>query len=66
MDELKTMEELKLCPFCGNEPIMLHTRYPMTEYWNVKCVSCSAEINNPMFAEKEAIEAWNRRANDND
>ena len=55
------MEKLKHCPFCGSKPMMQHIAYPNTEFWFVKCVNCSAEINNPNNTEKEAQEAWNKR-----
>lgn len=34
------------------------------KWFYVKCQWCYAEINNLVPSEKEAVEAWNRRAND--
>lgn len=55
------MEKLKPCPFCGAEPMMQHIAYPNTEFWFVKCVNCSAEINNPSHSEEDAVLSWNKR-----
>lgn len=52
--------ELKPCPFCGGEKIKaVHGKW----MWWCKCGECGAEsaIRN---TKAEAIEAWNRRANE--
>jgi len=51
--------ELKSCPFCGGEAVMLEIGF----YWWVRCRSCEAEskLSN---TEGEAITAWNRRVGD--
>ena len=51
------MDELKPCPFCGS-------RYVVSVYcWIVKCCRCGAH-GAAGQTRKEAIEAWNRRADD--
>ena len=55
------MAELKPCPFCGGvaEISLLFGRY------GVACSSCQgAIIPCPYQSKEEAIEAWNRRAED--
>lgn len=58
------MSELKKCPFCGGE-----AKIRGEKYWqpnvrrNVICTNCFA--NSGWFkTDEEAIEAWNRRVND--
>lgn len=56
-EELKPgSEELKKCPFCGGEACMYGPRY----MW-IKCLYCGANTMGS-YDEKEAIDAWNRRA----
>lgn len=56
--------ELKKCPFCGNTATIKPFDVFGAKYFYVKCNKCNAEINAPRSSEKEAAEAWNRRAND--
>jgi len=64
--EVELMEKLKLCPFCGKkpsvgfyEPIEGHSLY------SVECGHCVIAPCTPDFpSKKEAIEAWNTRAED--
>lgn len=59
-------KELKPCPFCGSETIVVenydescNSDYPSI-YWHSVCVDCGCNI--PMCdTEEEAIEAWNKR-----
>ncbi len=55
------MSDLKPCPFCG--------KYPQTvvddateEKFGVKCFNCGGMIDAEKDTLQEAIEAWNRRA----
>lgn len=68
------MTELKPCPFCGHKPLVKSdNRYPrpecerITAYEvvceNVDCVIYYAD-NKYFRTAKQAIEAWNRRANE--
>ena len=61
------MNELKKCPFCGGEALMQHKRVNgdprFTHSW-VVCTVCYSQTTQ-FLSEKQAIEAWNRRA-DND
>ena len=54
-------EELKPCPFCGSEAEMLN--YSENE-WLVRCPACDGMVERWRETEAEAIEQWNRRAND--
>ena len=44
---------LKPCPFCGGEPAFIG-----------ECKSCGGAfiVTNPLISRLEAVEAWNRRA----
>jgi Lar family restriction alleviation protein len=63
------MEKLKPCPFCpdGGEP--KHITGSSYEYGSrahaVECCKCGV-VGPVRGTEAEAIEAWNRRANDAD
>ena len=58
------VSDLKPCPFCGGEAIMQQHRIDKryTETW-IYCKDCF-EQTRPYFSVKEAIEEWNRRADD--
>ena len=61
MDEIK----LKPCPFCGGEAAAIwNGAFNEGNYWvryRGRCWECGAET--PIYeSEKEAKEAWNRRA----
>ena len=65
------MFNLKLCPFCGGDAeekyikrkkIFVSMRFPYnTHYVYIKCKVCGATSSICVSIE-EAIEAWNRRA----
>lgn len=62
-------KDLKLCPFCGGKAELHHTNGEMLCY--VKCTICGAETGIvkaalEYCANDKAIEAWNRRASDDD
>lgn len=55
------MEKLKPCPFCGGKNIRIwKTSAPF-----VSCDDCLANTGSAL-TKKEAVEYWNRRANDSD
>lgn len=60
--------ELKPCPFCGYDGILLYPLNPWGEaegnfvMWHAKCGICGATIRRN--EKSEAINDWNRRAND--
>lgn len=61
------MAELKPCPFCGSNDVgcwMSSQKFPngKNPHW-VYCDNCEAETGK-YCSEEEAIEAWNRRAED--
>nr|DAM36721.1 MAG TPA: restriction alleviation protein [Caudoviricetes sp.] len=70
MDEIK----LKPCPFCGGEAMLTTNLYAGIVYIQCKCCTAmagrkrkivSSMIGKEYFVNKEeAIEAWNRRVND--
>ena len=57
------MDKLKRCPFCGGEAFLQKHRVMgderFTETW-IQCLECFATTRNYLSA-KRAIEAWNRR-----
>lgn len=59
------MEDLKPCPFCGNSwpAIGQEREYSTFGTIYVYCTNCRAS-GPSMPSKKEAIEAWNRRADD--
>lgn len=58
--------ELKPCPFCGYEGILLYRCDPYDGYhgdfamWHAKCGICAATIRRT--EKSEVIKDWNRRA----
>ena len=57
--------ELKPCPFCGGEAIVLH--WDGTDAFSVGCVNTfvchgGTHTSRAYQSEQEAAEAWNRRA----
>ena len=58
------MAELKPCPFCGGRAFIDRFMQPKEEY-RIMCTNCSARFGRYAgLNKKEAIEAWNRRAED--
>ncbi len=56
------MAELKPCPFCGGEADCSKNVLHNNQYeWAVECIECGA-FTDCFATEEEAIEAWNRRA----
>ena len=56
------MAELKPCPFCGGKAgIMRYSHIKKVSF--CFCTSCKVKMPN-MLTREEAIEAWNRRAED--
>lgn len=58
------MFKLKPCPFCGNKPVFNEDKFKYGVVYSVYCEECCAEIAR--FEEAEAIEAWNRRVQNDD
>lgn len=63
------MSELKPCPFCGGEAVVeKHSWYEektkaFTDHsYGIKCLGCFTEGFQFYKTEEKAIEAWNRRA----
>lgn len=58
------MEQLKPCPFCGGEGVLVKDR--TYTYW-IRCRKCGVRQPYTKYnAPYEAIEAWNRRVTDVD
>lgn len=67
------MEELKPCPFCGNNDASLISNYSTTKnkyYTYVKCLFCSVQTRGFASAQEaddriklRAVNAWNMRCN---
>lgn len=55
------MAELKPCPFCGGEN--LNVRKGKYMWWIECCNAYCGGSSGAKHYKKEAIEAWNRRAN---
>ena len=65
MDEVVGMSDLKSCPFCGGDYVQF-IEYK-AGYGTVGCGDCCFEYPDSQvttYPKAEAIEAWNRRAND--
>lgn len=61
------MTELKPCPFCGGVGCVIKTDFIgyLEDFYHVVCIDCNAEMVNFKYrTEADAIEAWNRRANE--
>ena len=61
------MSDLKPCPFCGRTDTLHFDRYQSCgEWWGyIECTECI--ITGPVGKlKKDVIEAWNRRAKDED
>jgi Lar family restriction alleviation protein len=58
------MEELKACPFCGGEALVINvTPYNGCNYTGVcQNLECGANIGIYSDTREEAIKAWNKRA----
>ena len=63
------MSELKPCPFCGSDDLVMSGREEyafMTgkrmEFYRVKCDTCGAMVDNDFKRPEDAIKAWNGRA----
>ena len=62
------MEELKPCPFCGTNPLVIANKYRHHQTtFCVKCNNIDCTVIPVTYEHSEmnaAIEAWNRRADD--
>ena len=62
------MDELKPCPFCGSNAIVIATNYRHDEtYFRVKCMNKECHVIPSTYENTSmdyVIEIWNRRAED--
>lgn len=68
--EDKSRHEIKRCPFCGGDDLVLRPKYIDSKdmfYAFVQCKGCKASsgasgaYENSLISEKEAIKKWNKR-----
>ena len=63
------MTELKPCPFCGGTNTKMYSQKDSSLHGFIHLCDgfddCMVKVESRLFStEEEAIEAWNRRAND--
>lgn len=59
------MSELKPCPFCGGEAVLKKHHNRFIDWFSVSCNKCHiSQTGNYFGFGFEAIEAWNRRVQD--
>ncbi|MBR2680555.1 MAG: Lar family restriction alleviation protein [Exiguobacterium sp.] len=58
--------KLKPCPFCRGKEMRIekHVYFNFSSTYGVKCLTCKASTNQFYCCEEFAVDAWNRRAND--
>ena len=56
------MDELKPCPFCGSDELII-CESTKREYYFVNCYYCGAESGG-CAKRKDALAEWNKRAGD--
>ena len=63
---VKTMIELKPCPFCGCESVMetMTVSAEKIPRYRVRCGKCFCQTNWDNFSQESAAIRWNRRATD--
>ena len=56
--------ELKPCPFCGHEPVLLSWLLGEYRFWKASCegTTCPVRPNVTTTSERDAVELWNMRA----
>ncbi len=54
-------DELKSCPFCGSKGIITHYEF---DGYLPNCTKCDGMVEKWFDTEKEAVNAWNCRANE--
>lgn len=58
------MEELKNCPFCGSNEILVHTAHFAMDNgprYHVRCKRCPCELTWSFTSMEDLTAAWNRR-----
>ena len=65
------MIDLKPCPFCGCDAQLDHDQVGFNLYSKVRCVNCHCStkkfgISTKVSSDELAIEAWNKRAGEQD
>ena len=63
-----TKNQMRNCPFCGDEDIRLEKNYPdncVGHFWKIYCKECGGGFEYE-HNEKEALAAWNNRPKETD
>ena len=60
-NECMSLPPLKPCPFCGGKARLLFKPIMDSELWVCECDDCFAKTYHE-DTQREAVEAWNRRA----
>lgn len=71
------MDELRSCPFCGSDKISFRYEGQPATHYAYQCVQCggtvytvpvggTASMSQILFNNPRSIEAWNRRAGEDD
>ena len=64
----KKPEQLKPCPFCGNDVELKHYKANDNDWWYIACRNCCMAIDPWMWnsgqTKEETIMKWNRRVNE--
>ena len=65
MRRTRRMAELKPCPFCGGEAVVTKHHNRFIDWYLCSCPKCHISQTGSEYGFRfEAIEAWNRRADD--
>lgn len=64
---MNNQTELKPCPFCGNQPLLLEADYDSCMWWEITCKGCGLSTSHDDINDKKKlIEIWNKRIGDED
>lgn len=65
MEKCRFELRLRPCPFCGGEAVICIKDWDnRADEYKVACSACGVQQEDFTFDKYEAIEAWNRRVND--
>ena len=61
---MEERDKLKPCPFCGSIEPLVVVDDETEMLFGVRCFKCEAAIEAVFVKRKGAVDAWNRRVND--